>query len=77
MTEGHTVTLCVPKTYIDAHDAAEAASEIAPYLTAYDNLAIVLETVPGVKEAFGIPDVEDVDGWCEAWGADVETIKSL
>ena len=52
LSEGWTTTFCVPKTYIDARAEAEAASDIAPFLTAYDNLALVLETVPGVREAF-------------------------
>ena len=48
---GHTATLCVPKTYIDAHAAAieEAGSETMP---ATQNLQIVLDTVPGVRESF-------------------------
>merc|ERR1712151_267038 len=48
---GWTATLCVPKTYIDAHAAAieRAGTELIP---ATQNLGIVLDTVPGVREAF-------------------------
>merc|ERR1711918_277363 len=48
---GWTATLCVPKTYVDAHAAAieKAGTELIP---ATQNLGIVLDTVPGVREAF-------------------------
>ena len=48
MYEGHSVQLCLPKTYLDAH--AEKTAEVGGrYLTAYENLALVLDTVPGIK----------------------------
>lgn len=76
MTEGHSTTLCLPKTYLDAHAEAVATSTDG-FLSAYENLAIVLETVPGIKEDYQIETAQNVDDWIELWGADPFTIRNL
>lgn len=76
MKEGHSKTLCLPKTYLDAHAEAMASSTDG-FLSAYENLGIVLETVPGVKEAYQIETAQNVDDWIELWGADPFAIRNL
>ena len=46
-------------------------------VSAFDNLQTVLDTVPGVAEAYGVPGVTESEDWITAYGADLETIKAL
>ena len=48
---GHTATLCLPKSYIDAHSDSVGRDGTK---SAWDNLQTVLDEVPGVDVAFGI-----------------------
>merc|ERR1711953_213725 len=51
LTSGHSVTLCVPQAYVDAHAKAEEESGKAT-MSAVQNLQIVLDTVPNVRESY-------------------------
>ena len=49
----------------------------AELITATENLQIVLDTVPGVREAFGLDEaLETSQEWVEAYGADQDTIDA-
>lgn len=76
LTNGWTATLCTPKSYVDAHASAieEAGSENIP---ATQNLQIVLDTVPGVREAFELGEIETSDEWVDVWGANLDVISTL
>ena len=72
--KGHTVTLCLPETYIKRH--AERVDDDGQ-ITAWDNLQDVLDYVPDADVAYGITGITKVEDWVAAYGADEDTIKGL
>merc|ERR1712227_806109 len=73
LTAGHSVTLCSPDAYFEAHKKAEEEAG-KPTTSATVNLQIVLDTIPGVREAYQIEDAETAEDWITLWGADKDTI---
>ena len=74
MTVGHSVNLCLPKSYIERHAQNEGEDGT---MSALDNLQDVLDTVPNVQASYFIDGVTTAEGWVTAYGADLETIKGL
>ena len=77
MYEGHTVNLCLPKSYIERHAQSEIEKGDGKTMSALDNLQDVLDTVPGAATAYGIDGITKAEDWVNAYGADLETIKGL
>merc|ERR1712048_1275616 len=76
LTDGYWVDLCVNKEYVEAHAAHEEETG-ENTMSATQNLQIVLDTVPNVREAYDIVDAETAEDWIEMWGADLDTINAL
>ena len=72
--KGHTVTLCLPESYIKRHSENVRSDGT---ISAWNNLQDVLDTVPGADVAYGIAGVTQVEDWVTAYGADEDTIKGL
>ena len=75
MTDGYSVTLCVPKTYVDAHNAFVKKTG-KPTMPAPDNLKLMLDNIPGIIETiYSLPTTYvNADEWIRVFEANYDII---